>query len=148
MKKFRTMMLVCLSVMMLAGAQSAFATTGVYDGPATAKNSLPGNVYTGYIDSSTDSDWFVVANPNASGSVVVYPVLVCPSGVNLDIDVLWVHKDGTVDKDSYNQAGAGGIEGSSNIGWGVGPNDLLYFRVHGHSASDFSSSKSYTFIFN
>lgn len=145
MKKLKAAMLVSLSVMMIAGAQSAFAATGVYDGPATARASTAGSVFTGNIDSSSDSDWFVVDNTGTS-TLTVYPVLVCPSGVNLDVDVIWVQKSGNVSRDEYNSAGAGGVEGSSNIGWGISPGDTIYFRVHPHSSTDYSSSKSYTFI--
>ncbi len=139
-KKFRVALLVSLCVMMLAGVQSAFATVGVYDGPATAKVVKHGDVVTGYITAANDSDWYVITESGVGNR----PKLLCPTTSNLNVQVIWMRPNGTFDSFVVNDAGAGGLEDVG--GYINGPGQLMYLRIFPNSSSDISSTNAYTLV--
>ncbi|THF83814.1 hypothetical protein [Cohnella fermenti] len=139
MRKLRIMLLVCLCVMMI-GVQSAFATTGQYDGPATANPVTKGSNYFGYIDSASDNDWYVFENTGTTSSSPIYPRLISPISTDLDAQLIWITPTGF----SSSTFTTGGIGGVDNLGgYAISPGSIIYIRVYPHTSADVSTTDSY-----
>lgn len=138
-------MLASLSLMLL-GAQSAFASDGVADSRSTAITINPGSAAIQTISDSTDVDYFTWVNTTgqtiSSGTFYLYN----PSGMNYDLEFTHILvKYGNYEaKITASDNGAGQVDGVQFSP--IYPGDILYFKIYGHSSSEYSSAP-YTVAF-
>ena len=136
-KKLATLLLT--GALTLSVASSAFALSGWADTQATAITLQPGVSVFQPISDSTDVDWYSWTNNTGSMKSLVLE-LFSPSGLNYDYDYI-MPKHPTIFFQAGDQ-GPGQVDAAGISG--IDPGETIYFRVRGHTPSDFNSRVAYT----
>lgn len=126
----------------LASASSSFALSGWADTEATAQPLTLGSSTFQVLSNGTDEDWYTFTNTTSSSLNIVLE-LYSPSGLNYDYDYRMSLVPGYVFP--VGDMGPGGVDAAAI---GLPSGHTVWFRVKGHTPSDYNPAVAYTAWFH
>jgi hypothetical protein len=120
----------------------AFAYIGIGDDTAHAVYSSPSTDYDWKLDVSGDVDFFYWTN-NTGSTKTLNGYVISPSRKNYDLQVNISTSNGLITINPTDN-GAGKWDG---FGVTVLPGEKVYFRIKGHTSSDYDTTQTYKFRF-
>lgn len=151
MKRIKLSIMSLLTVCLMAlGGGSAFAAYGWGDTMNSAISLYTpgsGNSSAGVpLHHYNDNDWYVINNADGAESFWFQVILYPPSGINLDMQIVYTDANDNITKTTLvNHNGPG--EGEA-IGTSIKAHSKIYVRVMSAGYNDYDPDRAYEIIFN